>query len=149
VAVVDGGDVFDRALGRSEAQLAAVRRARVGLGAARWAQVGCGAGAVVAVVAAGAAWVGADRPEDGSGRTIVITLAVVAICVAVALAAQAAFVVPLRRQVAMRERVMLGEVDPLRELFVHIAQRESWDDERVRATRRRLSQFPIEGEAFR
>nr|MDT0664159.1 hypothetical protein [Micromonospora sp. DSM 115978] len=150
MAVVDGGDVFDRALGRSEAELAAVLRARIGLSTARWVQVGCGVVAVGAVVLAVAAWAGADRPASGSGsRTVVVTLVAVAICVSVGLAAQAAFVVPLRRQVAMRERTMLGEVDPLRELFVHIAQREGWDDERIRATRRRLSQFPIEGEAFR
>jgi hypothetical protein len=79
----------------------------------------------------------------------VVTLSVVAVSVVVALVAQALLVVPLRRRVAMRERAMLSEVDPLRELFVHIAQREGWDGERVRATRRRLSQFPIEGEEFR
>jgi hypothetical protein len=79
----------------------------------------------------------------------VISLSVAAVGLAVALVTQAALVLPLRRQVAMEERIMLREVNRLRELFVHIARREQWDNERTHATRQRLSQFPIEGEAFR
>ena len=146
MAVVDGGDVFDRALVRSETQLAAVRRARAVLGAVRWAQVVFSAVALVAVVVL---VVGMDRPGNSHGAKIVVALSVAAAGVAIILVAQAVFVVRLRQHVALRERAMLGEIDPLRELFVHIAQREGWDGERVRATRRRLSQFPIEGEAFR
>ena len=44
---------------------------------------------------------------------------------------------------------MLSEINRLRELFIHIARREKWDHERIRTTRQRLSQFPIEGGTFR
>jgi hypothetical protein len=43
---------------------------------------------------------------------------------------------------------MLSEINRLRELFIHIARREQWEYERIRATRQRLSQFPIEGGTF-
>jgi hypothetical protein len=112
----------------------------------RRVQVGACAAALVAVATA---LLGANGPVSGEGIRIVISLSVAAVGLAVALVTQAALVLPLRRQVAMEERIMLREVNRLRELFVHIARREQWDNERTHATRQRLSQFPIEGEAFR
>jgi hypothetical protein len=146
MVAIDGGDAFDRVLAEAETRLTVVRRARARLGMSRRVQVGACAAALVAVATA---LLGANGPVSGEGTRIVVSLSVAAVGLAVALVTQAALVLPLRRQVAMEERIMLREVNRLRELFVHIARREQWDNERTHATRQRLSQFPIEGEAFR
>lgn len=146
MTAIDGGDAFDRVLAEAEARLATVRRARARLRTARSAQTGGGA---IALVAVAVALLGADGPGSGEGSWIVVSLAVAAVGLAAALVTEAALVIPVRRQAAMNERVMLSEVNRLRELFTHIAWREGWDDERIRAVRQRLSQFPIEGRTFR
>jgi hypothetical protein len=146
VAVVDGGDAFDRVLVDSEARLAVLRRAHIRLGTARRARAGA---AALALVAVAAALLGADDPGDGEGAWVALSLSVAAVGLAAALAIQAALLLPLGRRAATEERAVLGEVNRLRELFIHIARREEWDHERIRATRQRLSQFPIEGGTLR
>ncbi|WP_285229379.1 hypothetical protein OG422_18445 [Streptomyces sp. NBC_01525] len=44
---------------------------------------------------------------------------------------------------------MLEDVNRLRELFAHVAEREQWDGSLTRSVRQRLSRFPIEGGSFR
>jgi hypothetical protein len=58
---------------------------------------------------------------------------------------QTALVVPSRRKILMNENVMLSDVNRLRELFINLARQEGWGSDRIYATRKRLSQFPIEG----
>ncbi len=146
MAVIDGGDAFDRVLVDSETRLAVLRRAHTRLGTARGAQVGA---AALALAAVAAALLGADNPGDREGAWAVLSLSVAAVGLAAALAIQATLVLPLSRQAATEERAILSEINRLRELFIHIARREEWDHERIRATRQRLSQFPIEGGTFR
>jgi hypothetical protein len=146
VAVIDGGDTFEDVLVDSEARLAVLRRAHIRLGTARYARVGVAASAFVAVAVA---ILGAGNPSVGEGAWVAIPLSAAAVGLAGALAIQAALVLPLSRAVAAEERAILGEINQLRELFIHIARREDWDHERIRATRQRLSQFPIEGGTLR
>jgi len=146
MVAIDSGEAFERILAEAEARLVVVRRARTRLRTARRAQV---AGGAVALVAVAAALLGADGPTSGEGTWIVLSLAVAALGLVTALLTQSALVLPLRRQAAMEERIMLIQVNRLRELFAHIARREGWDRERIRETRRRLSRFPIEGGTFR
>jgi hypothetical protein len=146
MTVIDDGDAFDQVLAESESRLAVVRRARAHVGVARRVQVGGGA---VALVAVSVALLSTDRPGGEGGTWVVVSLFIAAFGLAAVLVAQAAVVLPLRRKVALEERVMLSEVNRLRELFVHVARREEWSRERIRAARQRLSQFPIEGGAFR
>ncbi|GAA0685533.1 hypothetical protein GCM10010193_44290 [Kitasatospora atroaurantiaca] len=146
MAAIDSGDAFERVLAEAEARLSVVRRARARVRAARRAQV---VGGAVALVAVAAALLGAGGPRSGEGTWIVVSLTVAALGLATALLTQSALVLPLRRQAAIDERIMLRQVNRLRELFAHIARREGWDGERIRATRQRLSRFPIEGGTFR
>ncbi|MFB6928888.1 hypothetical protein ACFCXR_28295, partial [Streptomyces noursei] len=106
-------------------------------------------GGAVALVAVAVALLSTDRPGDERGTWVVVSLFIAAVGFAAVLVTQAAVVLPLRRKLALEERVMLNEVNRLRELFVHVARSEQWSRERVRAARQRLSQFPIEGGAFR
>ncbi|MCC5480476.1 hypothetical protein [Streptomyces barringtoniae] len=146
MTIIDDGDAFDRVLAESESRLSVIRRVRAHVGVARRAQVGSGA---VALVAIAAALLSIDRPGGKEGPWVVVSLFIAAFGLAAILVAQAVVVLPLRRKVAMEERVMLSEVNRLRELFVHVARREEWNRERIRTARQRLSQFPIEGGAFR
>jgi hypothetical protein len=146
VAVIDGGDAFDRVLVDSEARLAVLRRAHTRRRTARGAQAGA---AALALAAAAVALLGAGKPGDGEGAWVVLSLSVAAVGLAAALAIQAMLVLPFGRRAATEERAVLSEINRLRELFIHIARQEEWDHERIRVTRQRLSQFPIEGGTFR
>jgi hypothetical protein len=146
VAVIDGGDTFDRVLVNSEARLAVLRRAQTRLRTARRAQAGV---AALALAAVAVALLGADNPGDGEGAWVTLSFSVAAVGLAADLAIQATLVLPLGRRAATEERAILSEINRLRELFIHIARREEWDHERIRATRQRLSQFPIEGGTLR
>ncbi|MFL4495522.1 hypothetical protein ACJ6WD_30405 [Streptomyces sp. VTCC 41912] len=146
MTAIDDGDAFDQILTKAESRLILVRRARAQTGVARGVQLGGGA---VALVAVAVALLSTDRPGDERSTWVVVSLFIAAVGFAAILVTQAAVVLPLRRKLALEERVMLNEVNRLRELFVHVARSEQWSRERVRAARQRLSQFPIEGGAFR
>ncbi|MER6047525.1 hypothetical protein K2224_37205 (plasmid) [Streptomyces sp. BHT-5-2] len=146
MTIIDDGDAFDRALAESESRLAVIRRARAQVGVARRVQAGSGA---VALGVIAVALLSTDRFDGQGGPRVVVSLFIAAFGLAAVLVAQAVVVLPLCRKVATEERVMLSEVNRLRELFVNVARREEWSRERIRAARQRLSQFPIEGGAFR
>jgi hypothetical protein len=112
---------FDRALVSAEADLAAVRKSRAGVVVIRCAEV--------LAFAAG----------------FVHPLGLVAALVAAAVS-ELLLVRPITRRLAERTRAMMSSVVTLRETFIHIARREKWTDARITATRRRISQFPIDGD---
>jgi hypothetical protein len=143
MAEIDSGDAFDRFLAECEARLATIRRARTRLRKARYAQIG---GGMVVLVAVALPLAGPIAPMRQSGAQVVASLLIGVAGMLVIFVVQVALIVPSRRKIVMDEHVMLSDVNQLRELFVNLARQERWGSDRMRATRKRLSQFPIEGE---
>jgi hypothetical protein len=140
MAAIDSGDAFARVLVECEARLAMVRRARARLRRVRCAQIG---GGVVVVVLAVTLGLAAPMRQGG---TQAVTSVLIAVAGLVAMfVVQVTLVVPFRRKIVMDENVMLSDVNLLRELFINLARQEGWGSDQVNATRKRLSQFPIEG----
>ncbi|WP_261571104.1 hypothetical protein [Frankia gtarii] len=137
---IDSGDAFERILSQSEKRLDEVHEWRSRLGIARRAQVAAGS---VALVAVAVALLGPNRSSSGQGTWIALALLTAAAALGVSFAIQVRRVNPLGRQVAIKERAVLNDVNRLRELFIYISQRENWGDERIRNTKSRLSKFSI------
>ncbi|GHD42174.1 hypothetical protein [Streptomyces galbus] len=146
MTAIDDGEAFEQVLAESESRLVVIRASRHRLRVARRAQAG---GGVLALLAVSSALLASDRSGSERGIWIVASLLVAAACLASVLVVQATVILRVRRQAAVEERVMLSDVNRLRELFIHIARREEWDRERTHAARQRLSRFPIEGEMCR
>ncbi|SCE63242.1 hypothetical protein GA0115261_118691, partial [Streptomyces sp. OspMP-M43] len=56
---------------------------------------------------------------------------------------------PLKRRFVAEEQAMIEEVNRMRELFTHIAERDRWEERLKRSVRERLSRFPVDGGSLR
>ncbi|WP_098021872.1 hypothetical protein, partial [Streptomyces sp. wa1071] len=79
------------------------------------------------------------------GVGLVVAALSLAACVALLLRIER----PLNRRFVEEERTMIEEVNRMRELFTHVAERDRWEERLKRSVRERLSRFPVEGGSFR
>ncbi|MFG3410438.1 hypothetical protein [Streptomyces sp. NPDC048142] len=146
MAAIDGGEAFLRMLAAAERRLAGVhalsaRRRRVRRPRIASASLAVLIPAVLALAAA---------TGDGPGGVLVVAGLIVA---ALSLAACVALLLrierPLDRRLAEEEHTMIEEVNRMRELFTHVAERDRWEERLKRSVRERLSRFPVERGALR
>ncbi|TSB31454.1 hypothetical protein FNJ62_06115 [Streptomyces benahoarensis] len=146
MAALDHGPAFLRALDRAEERLAAVRSVHARLRHFRRLQA---AAAVVALLAPTVPLWGVTKVGGSHGTWILVSLLTAVAALAALLTVRVACARPSRLRMTEEERAMLEDVNRLRELFAHVAEREQWDGSLTRSVRQRLSRFPIEGGSFR
>ncbi|MER6023816.1 hypothetical protein [Streptomyces anulatus] len=78
-----------------------------------------------------------------------VGLAVAALSLAACVALLLRIERPLNRRFVEEERAMIEEVNRMRELFTHVAERDRWEERLKASVRERLSRFPVEGGSFR
>ncbi|MBK3559353.1 hypothetical protein JHN55_23070 [Streptomyces sp. MBT56] len=143
---IDGGAAFLRTLAAAERRLAGLRSLTARRRRVRRPRIASAALAVLipAVLALAAA------TGDGPGGVL---LAVGLTVAAFSLAACAALLLlverPLNRRFAVEEHAMIEEVNRMRELFTHVAERDRWEERLKGSVRERLSRFPVEGGSLR
>ncbi|MEU4922856.1 hypothetical protein ACIQEY_10335 [Streptomyces parvus] len=146
MGAIDGGAAFLRTLAAAERRLAGLRSLTARRRRVRRPRIASAALAVLipAVLALAAA------TGDGPGGVL---LAVGLTVAALSLAACAALLLlverPLNRRFAVEEHAMIEEVNRMRELFTHVAERDRWEERLKGSVRERLSRFPVEGGSLR
>ncbi|MFJ8254252.1 hypothetical protein [Streptomyces sp. NPDC094466] len=146
MGAIDGGAAFLRMLAAAERRLAAVhalsaRRRRVRRPRIATASLAALIPAVLAVAAA---------TGGGPGGVLVaVGLTAAGLSLAACVALLLRIERPLNRRFAEEERTMIEDVNRMRELFTHIAERDRWEERLKRSVRERLSRFPVEGGSFR
>ncbi|MFF2225494.1 hypothetical protein ACFVV7_19490 [Streptomyces globisporus] len=146
MGAIDGGAAFLRTLAVAERRLAGLRALTARRRRVRRPRIASAALAVLipAVLALAAA------TGDGPGGVL---LAVGLTVAALSLAACAALLLlverPLNRRFAVEEHAMIEEVNRMRELFTHVAERDRWEERLKGSVRERLSRFPVEGGSLR
>ncbi|GGW04834.1 hypothetical protein ABZ771_27500 [Streptomyces globisporus] len=146
MGAIDGGAAFLRMLTAAERRLAVLRALTARRRRVRRPRIASAALAVLipAVLALAAA------TGDGPGGVL---LAVGLSIAVLSLAACAALLLlverPLNRRFAVEEHAMIEEVNRMRELFTHVAERDRWEERLKGSVRERLSRFPVEGGSLR
>ncbi|KFK88424.1 hypothetical protein IX27_21425 [Streptomyces sp. JS01] len=146
MGAIDGGAAFLRTLAAAERRLAGLRALTARRRRVRGPRIASAALAVLipAVLALAAA------TGDGPGGVL---LAVGLTVAALSLAACAALLLlverPLNRRFAVEEHAMIEDVNRMRELFTHVAERDRWEERLKGSVRERLSRFPVEGGSLR
>ncbi|MFD8441224.1 hypothetical protein ACFV11_01265 [Streptomyces globisporus] len=146
MGTIDGGAAFLRMLTAAERRLAVLRALTARRRRVRRPRIASAALAVLipAVLALAAA------TGDGPGGVL---LAVGLSIAVLSLAACAALLLlverPLNRRFAVEEHAMIEEVNRMRELFTHVAERDRWEERLKGSVRERLSRFPVEGGSLR
>lgn len=146
MGAIDGGAAFLRMLAAAERRLAAVqalsaRRRRVRRPRIATASLAALIPAVLAVAAATGGGLG--------GVLVAVGLTAAGLSLAACVALLLRIERPLNRRFAEEERTMIEDVNRMRELFTHIAERDRWEERLKRSVRERLSRFPVEGGSFR
>ncbi|ALU97661.1 MULTISPECIES: hypothetical protein [Streptomyces] len=146
MGAIDGGAAFLRTLAAAERRLAGLRALTARRRRVRRPRIASAALAVLipAVLALAAA------TGDGPGGALLAVGLTVAV---LSLAACAALLLlverPLNRRFAVEEHAMIEEVNRMRELFTHVAERDRWEERLKGSVRERLSRFPVEGGSLR
>ncbi|MFF8962980.1 hypothetical protein ACF1BK_09530 [Streptomyces globisporus] len=146
MGAIDGGAAFLRTLAAAERRLAGLRALTARRRRVRRPRIASAALAVLipAVLALAAA------TGDGPGGVLLAVGLTVAV---LSLAACAALLLlverPLNRRFAVEEHAMIEEVNRMRELFTHVAERDRWEERLKGSVRERLSRFPVEGGSLR
>ncbi|MFF2860977.1 hypothetical protein ACFVSX_13870 [Streptomyces rubiginosohelvolus] len=142
MGAIDGGAAFLRMLTAAERRLAGLRALTARRRRVRRPRI---ASAVLAVLIP-ALLASAAATGDGPGGVLLAVGLSVAV---LSLAACAALLLlverPLNRRFAVEEHAMIEEVNRLRELFTHVAERDRWEERLKGSVRERLSRFPVEG----
>ncbi|MEU3053198.1 hypothetical protein [Streptomyces griseus] len=146
MAAIDGGAAFLRTLTAAERRLAGVQALRARLRRVRRPRIASAALAVLIPVVLALAAATGDGP---GGVLVVVGLAVAALSLAACVALLLRIERPLNRRFAQEERAMVEEVNRMRELFTHVAERDRWEERLKQSVRERLSRFPVESGAFR
>ncbi|CAH9416484.1 hypothetical protein AMK14_20635 [Streptomyces sp. TSRI0445] len=146
MGAIDGGAAFLRMLTAAERRLAVLRALTARRRRVRRPRIASAALAVLipAVLALAAA------TGDGPGGVLLavgLSLAVLSLaaCAALLLLVER----PLNRRFAVEEHAMIEEVNRMRELFTHVAERDRWEERLKGSVRERLSRFPVEGGSLR
>ncbi|MFD4128487.1 hypothetical protein ACFXKK_34450 [Streptomyces globisporus] len=146
MGAIDGGAAFLRTLAAAERRLAGLRALTARRRRVRRPRIASAALAVLipAVLALAAA------TGDGPGGVLLavgLTVAVLSLgaCAALLLLVER----PLNRRFAVEEHAMIEEVNRMRELFTHVAERDRWEERLKGSVRERLSRFPVEGGSLR
>ncbi|AWL84668.1 hypothetical protein BF14_001030 [Streptomyces griseus] len=146
MGAIDGGVAFLRMLTAAERRLAVLRALTARRRRVRRPRIASAALAVLipAVLALAAA------TGDGPGGVLLavgLSLAVLSLaaCAALLLLVER----PLNRRFAVEEHAMIEEVNRMRELFTHVAERDRWEERLKGSVRERLSRFPVEGGSLR
>ncbi|MEU2069728.1 hypothetical protein [Streptomyces anulatus] len=146
MAAIDGGAAFLRTLAAAERRLAAVQALRARRRRVRRPRIATGS---LAVLIPGALALAAATGGGPGGVLVGVGLAVAALSLAACVALLLRIERPLNRRFAEEERTMIEEVNRMRELFTHVAERDRWEERLKRSVRERLSRFPVEGGSFR
>ncbi|MDG4787343.1 hypothetical protein O7626_15620 [Micromonospora sp. WMMD1102] len=136
MTALDSGAAFFGLLETTERRLASVGELRARL---RWLRGLWAALALVALLAPVAVLAGVGDPESAPGGW----LAGSAVAAVAVFGLWTVVLRPAGLRLALEERRIATDVSRLREVYAHFAEREGWDDVRVRSVRRRLSAFPI------
>ncbi|MEU5370234.1 hypothetical protein ABZ362_14830 [Streptomyces sp. NPDC005951] len=146
MGAIDGGAAFLRMLTAAERRLAGLRALTARRRRVRRPRIASAALAVsIPAVLALAAATGAG--PGGVLLAVGLTVAVLSLaaCVAILLLVER----PLNRRFAVEEHAMIEEVNRMRELFTHVAERDRWEERLKGSVRERLSRFPVEGGSLR
>ncbi|MEV7909857.1 MULTISPECIES: hypothetical protein [Streptomyces] len=146
MAAIDGGAAFLRTLAAAERRLAGVQALSARLRRVRRPRIASAALAVLIPVVLALAAATGDGP---GGVLVVVGLTVAALALAACVALLLRIERPLNRRFAQEERAMVEEVNRMRELFTHVAERDRWEERLKQSVRERLSRFPVESGAFR
>ncbi|MEW2060723.1 hypothetical protein AB0899_08095 [Streptomyces sp. NPDC007002] len=146
MGAIDDGAAFLRLLTATERRLAGLQALTARRRRVRRPRI---ASAALAVLIP-AVLVSAAATGDGPGGVLLavgLTVAVLSLaaCVALLLLIER----PLNRRMAVEEHAMIEEVNRMRELFTHVAERDRWEERLRRSVRERLSRFPVERGSLR
>ncbi|MFE5960481.1 hypothetical protein ACFYZ6_11550 [Streptomyces rubiginosohelvolus] len=146
MGAIDGGAAFLRMLTAAERRLSGLRALTARRRRVRRPRMASAALAVLipAVLALAAATGGGP---GGVLLAVGLTVAVLSLaaCAALLLLVER----PLNRRFAVEEHAMIEEVNRMRELFTHVAERDRWEERLKGSVRERLSRFPVEGGSLR
>ncbi|MFD8406900.1 MULTISPECIES: hypothetical protein [Streptomyces] len=146
MAAIDGGAAFLRTLAAAERRLSAVQALSARRRRVRRPRIATGSLAVlIPAVLALAAATGGGPGGVLVGVGLVVAALSLAACVALLLRIER----PLNRRFVEEERTMIEEVNRMRELFTHVAERDRWEERLKSSVRERLSRFPVEGGSLR
>ncbi|MFJ9890312.1 hypothetical protein [Streptomyces sp. NPDC091287] len=146
MAVIDGGAAFLRTLTAAERRLAGVQALSARRRRVRRPRI---ASASLAVLIPGFLAIAAATGGGPGGLLVAVGLAVAALSLAACVTLLLRIERPLNRRFVEEERAMIEEVNRMRELFTHVAERDRWEERLKRSVRERLSRFPVEGGSYR
>ncbi|MEV6449728.1 hypothetical protein AB0M75_00300 [Streptomyces anulatus] len=146
MAAIDGGAAFLRTLAAAERRLAAVQALSARRRRVRRPRIATGS---LAVLLPGVLALAAATGGGPGGLLVGVGLAVAALSLAACVALLLRIERPLNRRFVEEERAMIEEVNRMRELFTHVAERDRWEERLKASVRERLSRFPVEGGSFR
>ncbi|WNF30916.1 hypothetical protein RI138_31035 [Streptomyces sp. C11-1] len=146
MAAIDSGAAFLRTLAAAERRLAAVQALSARRRRVRRPRI---AAASLAALIPAVLLLAAAAGDGPGGAAVAVGLAVAALALAAYIALGLMIERPLGRRMAQEEHTMIEEVNRMRELFTHIAERERWEARLTRSVRERLSRFPVEGGSLR
>ncbi|MFH8871779.1 hypothetical protein ACIBCC_24120 [Streptomyces griseus] len=146
MAAIEDGAAFLRTLADAERRLAGVqalgaRRRRV-----RRPRI---ASASLAALIPGVLAVAAVAGGGPGSLLVAVGLSVAALSLAACVTLLLRIERPLKRRFVAEEQAMIEEVNRMRELFTHIAERDRWEERLKRSVRERLSRFPVDGGSLR
>ncbi|MFJ5044414.1 hypothetical protein [Streptomyces sp. NPDC088719] len=146
MAAIDGGAAFLRTLTAAERRLAGVQALSARRRRVRRPRI---ATALLAVLIPAVLAVSAATGGGPGGVLVAVGLTAAGLSLAACVALLLRIERPLNRRFAEEERTMIEEVNRMRELFTHVAERDRWEERLKRSVRERLSRFPVEGGSFR
>lgn len=146
MAAIDGGAAFLRTLTAAERRLAGVQALSARRRRVRRPRI---ATALLAVLILAVLAVAAATGGGPGGGLVAVGLTAAGLSLAACVALLLRIERPLNRRFAEEERTMIEEVNRMRELFTHVAERDRWEERLKRSVRERLSRFPVEGGSFR
>ncbi|MEI5036461.1 hypothetical protein RB201_38750 [Streptomyces sp. S1A(2023)] len=146
MAAIDGGAAFLRTLAAAERRLAGVRALSARRRRVRRPRI---ASASLAVLIPGFLAVAAAMGDGPGSLLVAVGLAVAALSLAACVTLLLRIERPLNRRFMEERRAVIEEVNRMRELFPHVAERDRWEERLKRSVRERLSRFPVEGGSYR
>lgn len=146
MAAIDGGAAFLRTLAAAERRLAGVQALSARRRRVRRPRI---ASASLAVLIPGFLAVAAATGGGPGGLLTAVGLTVAALSLAACVTLLLRIERPLNRRFVEEERAMIEEVNRMRELFTHVAERDRWEERLKRSVRERLSRFPVDGGSYR
>ncbi|MFI1226758.1 MULTISPECIES: hypothetical protein [unclassified Streptomyces] len=146
MAAIDGGAAFLRMLAAAERRLAGVQALSARQRRVRRPRI---ASVALAVLIPAVLALAAATGDGPGGVLLVVGLAVAVLSLGACVALLLLIERPLNRRFAEEEHAMIEEVNRMRELFTHVAERDRWEERLKRSVRERLSRFPVEAGSFR